>query len=305
MLVEDDINLSEIYKARLEAESYQVISAADGEQALALAVKEHPDLIISDVMMPKISGFDMLDILRGTEGIKSTKVIMMTALGQSEDKDRADKLGADRYLVKSQVTLEDVVRSVHEVLGDIQSPSSSPTVPSSAQANSDEPATGVDSSTAPAPTVPPAQQIVTQQTDQIPIAEPPSDNASLNTQVTAETQPAGAMAAEQQQVDAVNKVNLVNTNSRPSEQAAVLSQIQDFVNTQEEATLQNQNASPPSQRYNNSVTAKPGQDIMNVSAVHNKAIQPPAHQSTRLPNLDSTSTTTEKTSISDPSSISL
>ncbi|HUD10228.1 MAG TPA: response regulator [Candidatus Saccharimonadales bacterium] len=118
MLVEDDTNLSEIYQARLEAEGFAIISAKDGEEALALAVKEHPDLIISDVMMPKISGFDMLDILRGTDSIKNTKIIMMTALGQAEDKARADKLGADRYLVKSQVTLEDVVKAVHEVLED-------------------------------------------------------------------------------------------------------------------------------------------------------------------------------------------
>ena len=120
MLVEDDTNFSDIYQARLLAEGYEIISAKDGEEALALAVKEHPDLIISDVMMPKISGFDMLDILRGTEGIRNTKVIMMTALGQAEDKARADKLGADRYLVKSQVTLEDVVSAVDEVLNNKQ-----------------------------------------------------------------------------------------------------------------------------------------------------------------------------------------
>lgn len=116
MLVEDDNNLREIYEARLLAEGYEIISAKDGEEALALAVKEKPDLIISDVMMPKISGFDMLDILRSTAETKDTKVIMMTALSQAEDKTRADKLGADRYLVKSQVTLEDVAKVAHEVL---------------------------------------------------------------------------------------------------------------------------------------------------------------------------------------------
>lgn len=116
MLVEDDNNLREIYEARLLAEGYEIISAKDGEEALALAVKEKPDLIISDVMMPKISGFDMLDILRSTAETKNTKVIMMTALSQAEDKTRADRLGADRYLVKSQVTLEDVAKVAHEVL---------------------------------------------------------------------------------------------------------------------------------------------------------------------------------------------
>lgn len=116
MLVEDDNNLREIYGARLEAEGYEIVSAKDGEEALALAVQEKPDLIISDVMMPRISGFDMLDILRNAPETKDTKVIMMTALSQAEDKSRADKLGADRYLVKSQVTLEDVANVVHEVL---------------------------------------------------------------------------------------------------------------------------------------------------------------------------------------------
>lgn len=116
MLVEDDNNLREIYGARLLAEGFEIVSAKDGEEALAMAVKERPDLIISDIMMPKISGFDMLDILRSTPETKNTKVIMMTALSQSEDKERADKLGADRYLVKSQVTLEDVAKAAKEVL---------------------------------------------------------------------------------------------------------------------------------------------------------------------------------------------
>lgn len=116
LLVEDDNNLREIYGARLTAEGYDIVSAPDGEEALAIAVKEKPDLIITDVMMPKISGFDMLDILRNAPETKDTKVIMMTALSQAEDKERADKLGADLYLVKSQVTLEDVAASVKMTL---------------------------------------------------------------------------------------------------------------------------------------------------------------------------------------------
>jgi CheY-like chemotaxis protein len=66
--------------------------------------------------MPRISGFEMLDILRNTENLKDTKVIMLTALGQSDDKTRANSPGADRYLVKSQVTLEDIVKAAHELL---------------------------------------------------------------------------------------------------------------------------------------------------------------------------------------------
>lgn len=116
LLVEDDNNLREIYEARLMAEGYDIVSARDGEEALTVAMKEKPDLVIADVMMPKISGFDMLDILRTTDETKNVKVIMMTALSQAEDKARAEKLGADRYLVKSQVTLEDVAKVAKDVL---------------------------------------------------------------------------------------------------------------------------------------------------------------------------------------------
>lgn len=118
LLVEDDKSLREIYGVRLLAEGYDIVSAGDGEEALAMAIKDRPGLIISDVMMPKISGFDMLDILRSTTETKDIKVIMMTALSSEDQRQRGVALGADRYLVKSQVGIEDVVRTVHEVLGD-------------------------------------------------------------------------------------------------------------------------------------------------------------------------------------------
>jgi CheY-like chemotaxis protein len=118
LLVEDDKSLREIYGVRLLAEGYDIVSAGDCEEALAMAIKERPDLIVSDVMMPKISGFDMLDILRSTTETKSIKVIMMTALSSEDQRQRGEQLGADRYLVKSQVGIEDVVRTVHEVLAD-------------------------------------------------------------------------------------------------------------------------------------------------------------------------------------------
>lgn len=116
LLVEDDQSLREIYGIRLTAEGYEIVTAGDGEEALATAVREKPDLIISDVMMPKISGFDMLDILRSTPETKDIKVIMMTALSSDDQRERGERLGADRFLVKSQVGIEDVVNAVHEVL---------------------------------------------------------------------------------------------------------------------------------------------------------------------------------------------
>ncbi len=163
MLVEDDNSLREIYEARLAAEGYTVVSAKDGEEALALALKERPDLIIADIMMPKVSGFDMLDILRSTPETKDTKIIMMTALSQAEDKARAESLGADKYLVKSQVTLEDVTREAKDMLATIAKDSdqavsgmigdnSAPADP----AQSVQPTTQTANQPSPQPTVTPA-----------------------------------------------------------------------------------------------------------------------------------------------------
>ena len=118
MLVEDDKSLREIYSIRLVAEGYNIVSAGDGEEALALAVQEKPDLIISDVRLPNISGFDRLDLLRSTPETSNIKVIMMTALSSDDQRMRGENLGADRYLVKSQVGIEDVIAAVHDVLGD-------------------------------------------------------------------------------------------------------------------------------------------------------------------------------------------
>lgn len=150
LLVEDDNNLREIYEARLQAEGYETVTASDGEQALVVAKEAKPDLVISDVMMPKISGFEMLDILRNTDGLKDVKVIMLTALGQSEDKARADQLGADKYLVKSQVTLEDIVKTAHQLLDD-DTPAATQTAPVAAAVPAP-----VDAASSPTPAAPAA-----------------------------------------------------------------------------------------------------------------------------------------------------
>ncbi len=118
LLVEDDKALREIYGVRLLAEGYDIVSAGDGEEALTAAINEHPDLIISDVMMPKISGFEMIDLLRTNEKTRDIKVIVMSALGGESQKERGRSLGADRYLVKSQVGIEDVVATVKQVLAE-------------------------------------------------------------------------------------------------------------------------------------------------------------------------------------------
>lgn len=153
LLVEDDKSLREIYGVRLLAEGYDIISAGDGEEALAMAIKDRPALIVSDVMMPKISGFDMLDILRSTTETREIRVIMMTALSSEDQRQRGVSLGADRYLVKSQVGIEDVVRTVHEVLGDAPTTSGN-RQPQPAQMQPRAPTPPASAATAPGPSHP-------------------------------------------------------------------------------------------------------------------------------------------------------
>ena len=117
LLVEDDASLAAVYRARLELEGFAIKEVHNGEDALSAAVSYRPDLILLDVMMPKISGFDVLDILRNTPDTTNVRVIMLTALSQPKDKERAEQLGADDYLVKSQVVIGDVVERVRHHLG--------------------------------------------------------------------------------------------------------------------------------------------------------------------------------------------
>lgn len=117
LLVEDDIALAAVYKSRLELEDFDTREVHNGEEALTAAKEYKPDLILLDAMMPKISGFDVLDILRNTPETANIKVIMLTALSQAKDKERAEELGVNDYLVKSQVVIGDVVDRVKHHLG--------------------------------------------------------------------------------------------------------------------------------------------------------------------------------------------
>jgi len=116
LLVEDDDALANTYMTRLEAEGFGIKRVNNGEDALAGAIEYHPDLVLLDVMMPKVSGFEVLDILRNTPETGSLKIIMLTALGQDADKQRAQELGADDYLVKSQVVIADVIIRIRTLL---------------------------------------------------------------------------------------------------------------------------------------------------------------------------------------------
>lgn len=117
LLVEDDEGLAQVYLTRLDVEGFEVKRVPNGEDALAAAIEFKPDLILLDVMMPKVSGFDVLDILRNTPDTTNVKIIMLTALSQEEDRQKAESMGVDDYLVKSQVVIADVIERIRRQLG--------------------------------------------------------------------------------------------------------------------------------------------------------------------------------------------
>ena len=117
LFVEDDTGLASIFKMRMETEGFEVTLCTDGESALQVGRELKPDLILLDIMMPKLDGFAALDLFRTTPETQAAKIVVMSALSQSTDIEHAKKLGADDYIVKSQVVIDDVMQQLRHMLG--------------------------------------------------------------------------------------------------------------------------------------------------------------------------------------------
>lgn len=100
LLVDDEMDLVETVKFRLEANGYEVLTASDGEEALDKARKDSPDLIILDLMLPKIDGFQVCRTLKFDTNYKHIPIIMFTARAQESDKKTGEEVCADAYIVK-------------------------------------------------------------------------------------------------------------------------------------------------------------------------------------------------------------
>jgi len=116
LICEDDKSLREMYQLRLSINGYDVVEAKDGEEGLDLAIKEKPDLILLDIMMPKMSGMDVLDILKSTPETKDIPVILLTALNEESIRSKGLVYGAEDYLVKASTMPGKVVEKIEEVL---------------------------------------------------------------------------------------------------------------------------------------------------------------------------------------------
>jgi two-component system response regulator RpaA len=117
LIVDDDVFISGIYATKLNVEGYEVHQAIDGEAGFAMAKEVLPDVILLDVLMPKMDGFETLKKLKTTASTKNIPVFMLTSMGQKEDIDRGLNEGAVDYLLKTQTLPTDAVEKIRKLLG--------------------------------------------------------------------------------------------------------------------------------------------------------------------------------------------
>ena len=118
LFIEDEAAIQKTLGESLRNKGYDVQSALDGEEGLRLAKSEKPDLILLDLILPKLHGLDLLERIRKDDDIKETPVIILTNLENVGEVERALELGATTYLVKANYSLEDVVAKVKRAMGD-------------------------------------------------------------------------------------------------------------------------------------------------------------------------------------------
>ena len=118
LFVEDEMALQKTFKDILKEEDYEIISALDGEIGLRLAKEEKPDLILLDLILPKLDGFELLKKLKEDPETKNVPVIVLTNLERTEDIERALELGATTYLIKANYTLKEVVKKIKKAIGE-------------------------------------------------------------------------------------------------------------------------------------------------------------------------------------------
>ncbi len=116
LLVEDDKFLVDIFATRLKSAGYNVIVANDGESGLQIATERHPHLILLDIIMPQMDGYEVLAKLQEQDMTKGIPVILLTNLGHEEDVEKGLKSGAAGYLIKAQYTPTEVLNKVKEIL---------------------------------------------------------------------------------------------------------------------------------------------------------------------------------------------
>lgn len=116
LLIEDDIFLAGIYQTKFELEGFHIVIARDGEEGLRFAAKDPPDIVLLDILLPKLDGFEVLAQLKAQDKTKHIPIVMLTNLGQKEDVERAMSGGAVDYLIKAHFVPSETVARVKKIL---------------------------------------------------------------------------------------------------------------------------------------------------------------------------------------------
>lgn len=116
LIIEDDEFLRSLAAKRLEKDGYEVKAAADGDSGLKMATESAPDIILLDLLLPGMGGYEVLEKLRGESGTKTVPIIVFSNLGQKEDVEKAKELGANDFLIKANFTLDDVVEKIKQYI---------------------------------------------------------------------------------------------------------------------------------------------------------------------------------------------
>jgi two-component system, OmpR family, response regulator VicR len=114
LIVEDDKFLADVFLTKLTKEGFNVIQAFNGDDAIMMTKKYHPDLILLDIIMPKKDGFEVLKEIKNDEEILDIPVIIMSNLGQEDDVIMGKKLKAAEYLIKTNISLSDIVKKIKQ-----------------------------------------------------------------------------------------------------------------------------------------------------------------------------------------------
>ena len=114
--MEDDEFLAELYATKLKLEDYEVALATDGEKGLKMIKEKNPDLILLDIILPKMDGFEILKAMKGDKELKNIPVILLTNLSQKDEVKRGLDLGANDYLIKAHFMPSEVVKKIKQTI---------------------------------------------------------------------------------------------------------------------------------------------------------------------------------------------
>lgn len=115
LVIEEDLFLANIYKVKLEREGFEVKIAHGGEQGLEMYKEYKPDIVLMEIMLARIDGFELLQMMKKESGGKAPCAVYLTKLGEKEDVERGLENGASAYFIKTQVTFQEVVSQINEL----------------------------------------------------------------------------------------------------------------------------------------------------------------------------------------------